>query len=35
MWNILTKDGISCNCLKWICSSKEKYYKSQDKYFGN
>ena len=30
MWNILTKDGIYCSYLKWVCSSKEKYYKSQD-----
>ena len=35
MWNILTKDGIYCSYLKWICSSKEKYYKSQDEYLGN
>ena len=26
MWNILTKDGIYCCYLKWIYSSKEKYY---------
>ena len=32
MWKILTKDGIYCSCLKWICSTKEKYYKSQDEY---
>ena len=32
---ILTKDGIYCSYLKWICSSKEKYYKSQDEYLGN
>ena len=32
---ILTKDGIYCSYLKRICSSKEKYYKSQDEYLGN
>ena len=31
----LTKDGIFCCDLKWVCSSKEKYYKSQDEYLGN
>ena len=35
MWNTLTKDGIYCSYLKWICSSKEKYYKSPDEYLGN
>ena len=35
MWNILTKDGIHCSFLKWIYSSKEKYYKSPDEYLGN
>ena len=35
MWNILTKDGIYFSYLKWICSSKEKYHKSQDEYLGN
>ena len=30
MWNILTKDGMYCSYLDWICSSKEKYYKIQD-----
>ena len=33
MWNILIKDGIYCSYLKWICSSKEKYYKSSEVYF--
>ena len=33
MWNILTKDGMYCSYLKWFCSSKEKYYKSQDVYY--
>ena len=28
MWNILTTDGIYCSYVKWICSSKGKYYKS-------
>ena len=32
MWKILTEDGIYCDHLKWICSSKEKYYKSRDEY---
>ena len=35
MWKILTKDGIYWGYLKWICSNKEKDYKSQDEYFGN
>ena len=35
MWNILTKDEIYCSYLKWICSSMEKYYKSQDEYLVN
>ena len=35
MWNILSKDGIYCSYSKWICSSKKKYYKSQDEYLGN
>ena len=35
MWKILTKDGIYCSYLKCICSSKAKYYKSQDEYLGN
>ena len=34
MWKILSKDGIYCSYLKWICSSKEKY-ESQDEYLGN
>ena len=29
---IFTKDGIYCSYLEWICSSKEKYYKSPDEY---
>ena len=29
------KDGIYCSYLKCVCSSKEKYYKSQDEYLGN
>ena len=33
MWNILTKDGIYCSYLKWICSSKEKYYKKPGRVF--
>ena len=32
---MLTKYGIYFNYLKWIGSSKEKYYKSQDEYLGN
>ena len=32
---ISTKDGIYCSYLKCVCSSKEKYYKSQDEYLGN
>ena len=32
---ILTKDGIYCTYLKWICLNKKKYYKSQDEYIGN
>ena len=32
---MLTKDGIYSSYLKWICSNKEKYYKSQDEYLGN
>ena len=32
---ILTKEGIHCSNLKWICSSKEKYYKSLDEYLQN
>ena len=35
MWNIFTKYGIYCNCLKWICSSAEKYYKTPDEYLRN
>ena len=35
MWKILTKDGIYCRYLKWICTSKEKYHESQDEYVGN
>ena len=34
MWKIFTKDGIYCSYLKGICSSNEKYYKSQDEYLG-
>ena len=33
MWNILTKEGIYCSYLKWICSSKEKYYKKPGRVF--
>ena len=25
---MLTKDGIYCSYLKWICSSTEKYHKT-------
>ena len=32
MQNILTKDRIYCSYLEWFCLSKEKYYKSPDKY---
>ena len=35
MWNILTKYGIYWSYLKWISSSKEKYYYRQDEYLGN
>ena len=34
MWNISAKDGIYCNYLKWICSSKEKYNKSPEENLG-
>ena len=33
MWKILFKDGIYCNHLKWICSSKEEYYKKPGRVF--
>ena len=38
LWDIrkiLTKNGIYFSYLKCVCSSKEKYYKSQDEYLGN
>ena len=35
MWKILTKYGIYYSDLKWICSSKETYYKNQDEYLEN
>ena len=31
----LTKDGKYCSYLKWICSSKKKYYKNQEEYLEN
>ena len=35
MRNILTKDGIYCSYLKWICSREERYYKTVNEYLEN